>query len=201
MFTPLSKCMPENVVIINNDWLNDQLTAQQTAPKPSAGARMMEAVATPNSSLWLTSFVAYKMQLYALQPTRYSCSNKNMIRSYQYICLVWQKPELFFVALTLKCIAGFSINQIYWHNFDFKLTSIVLVYEKLINFTSDIVSVHSISRNSGSSRNSGVLLNFTNNKQKLLKKVWTKSNENCVHTNQFKLWFMREFLPVWEKST
>ena len=201
MFTSLSKCMPENVVIINDDWLNDQLTDQQIAPKPSAGARMREAVATQNSSLWLKSFVVYEMRLYALRQTRYSCSDQNMIRSYQYICLVWQKPELFVVALTLKCIAGFSINQIYWHNFDFKLTAIVLVYEKLINFTSDIVSVPSISRNSGNSRNSGILLNFTNNKQKLYKKFWTKSNENCVHINQFKLWFMREFLSVWKKCT
>ena len=52
--------MPENVVIINDDWLNDQLTDQQTSPKPSAGARMREAVATQNSSLWLKSFVAYE---------------------------------------------------------------------------------------------------------------------------------------------
>ena len=146
---------------------------------------MREAVATQNSSLWLTSFVAYEMRLYANAANEIFMLRLEHVRTYQYICLVWQKPELFFVAVTLTFIAGLSINQIYWHNFDFKPTSIVLVYEKLINFTYDIVSVPSISRNTWNPRNLRNLLNFSNDRQKLLKKVLTKSNENCVHTNQF----------------
>ena len=162
---------------------------------------MREAVATQNSSLWLTSFVAYEMRSYALQPTRFSCSNKNMIRSYQYICLVWQKPKLFFVALTFKCIAGFSINQIYWHNFDFKLTSIILVYEKLINFTSDIVVYTQFLGTQGAQGTEGSYwtLPITN------KNYWKRFKPNPMKTmftqTNFMLWFIREFLPVWEKCT
>ena len=162
---------------------------------------MREAVATQNSSLWLMSFVAYEMRSYANAANEIFMLRLEHVRTYQYICLVWQKLELFVVAVTLTFIAGLSINQINWHNFDFKPTSIVLVYEKPINFTYDIVSVPSISRNTWNPRNLRNLLNFSNDKQKLLKKAWTKSNENCVHTNQFKLWFMRECLPVWGNCT